>query len=112
MLIDNINRVCESKGTTLTAVLRQTGFSTGSTGNWKTGKTNPRLDILVAIANYLGVSIDELVYGEAHNNELSAEDSEWLSIIHRIPPDKRAIAKAFLETHIVEPEKYKDKKNA
>ena len=62
------------------------------------------------MAEYLGVSLDELVYGETHKNELSDSDREWLDIIAHIPEEKQKMCKDFLRTHMVVPEKYADRK--
>lgn len=109
MFYDNFNDICRSKGTTITGVLKAIGKSTGSTGTWREGKF-PKLDTVMEMAEYLGVSLDELVYGETHKNELSDSDREWLDIIAHIPKEKQKMCKDFLRTHMVVPEKYADRK--
>lgn len=111
MFYDNFISVCQSKKTTVTAVLKAIGKSTGSTGNWSSGKF-PRLDIVMDMAEYLGVSLDELVYGRTTNNALSESDQEWINIIALIPEDKQEMCKDFLRTHMVVPEKFSDQKKA
>ena len=109
MFYDNFNDICRSIGTTITGVLKAIGKSTGSTGTWREGKF-PKLDTVMEMAEYLGVSLDELVYGETHKNELSDSDREWLDIIAHIPEEKQKMCKDFLRTHMVVPEKYADRK--
>lgn len=112
MFYDNFNEVCKDLGTSVTSVLKALGKSTGSTGNWSKGQY-PRLDIVMEMAEYLGVSIDKLVYNrEIPTASISESDSEWLEIISRIPEDKRDMCKDFLRTHMVIPGKYEDKKKA
>ena len=95
MFYDNFNDIFRSKGTTITGVLKAIGKSTGSTGTWREGKF-PKLDTVMEMAEYLGVSLDELVYGETHKNELSDSDREWLDIIAHIPEEKQKMCKDFL----------------
>ncbi len=117
MFYDNFKAACARKGTTITAVLAEIGRASGNTGGWKMGKY-PRLDIVTEIADYLNISLDELVYGlerapsakSAQNNEL---DSEWYEIISQIPEDRQQLCKDFLRTHMVStPAKYADDKRA
>lgn len=62
MFYDNFKAACKRKGTNMTVVLSELGYSTSSTGSWKAGSF-PRLDIAINIANHLEISLDELVYG-------------------------------------------------
>ena len=101
MFYDNFNEVCRQKGTTITGVLKALGKSTGSTGTWREGKF-PKLDTVMEMAEFLGVSLDELVYGKTQFNALSDSEREWL--------EKQKMCKDFLRTHMVVPEKYADRK--
>ena len=58
MFYDNFKAACERKGTTITAVLADIGRASGNTGGWKMGKF-PRLDIVMEIAEYLQISIED-----------------------------------------------------
>lgn len=109
MFYDNFNEVCRQKGTTITGVLKALGKSTGSTGTWREGKF-PKLDTVMEMAEFLGVSLDELVYGKTQFNALSDSEREWLDIIAHIPEKKQKMCKDFLRTHMVVPEKYADRK--
>ena len=42
-------------------VAKEIGLPTSQLSQWKTGKVNPSLDALIAIADYLNVSLDYLV---------------------------------------------------
>lgn len=109
MFYDNFNKACREKGFTLTGLLKILGKSTGSTGSWREGKY-PKLDTVMEMAEYLGVSLDELVYGKTHNIESDPSMQEWLDIISQIPEDKQQTCKDFLRTHMVVPEKYAERK--
>ena len=112
MFYENFRSACARRGTTLTAVLRALHRSTGSTGRWSSG-SYPTLDIVMELANYLNMSIDDLVYGE--NGQESAVDDdrhEWIYIISRIPEDRQQMCKDFLKTPMTVHEKYADRKKA
>lgn len=120
MFYDNFKDACERKGTNISTVLSEIGRASGNTGSWKIGKY-PRMDIVMEMAEYLHISIDELIYGQGQapysitktqDNELNNIDPEWLEIISHIPSDRQQMCKDFLRTHMVLPEKYADDKNA
>ncbi len=113
MFYDNIYKICKDKGTTPTTILKELGYSTGNVTQWKRGSV-PGLELCVAIARHLGVTLDYLVTLSvpAEISGLSPSDQEWLDIISRIPEEKQEMCKDFLRTHMVVPEKYVDQKKA
>ena len=106
-IYDQFRAACKFKRTTLTSVLKAINKSDGSVGAWKAGAF-PRLDIVMDIAEYLDVSLDELCYGigKAKSAMIDENQREWLGIVACIPSDKQDICKEFLKTHAVVPEKY------
>ncbi len=113
MFYDNVCKICDDMGVSPTTVLRELGFSTGNISKWKNGSV-PNVDIALAFARHLGVSLDYLCTLEvgASDSALSPEDRELLDIFARIPEEKKEICKDFLRTHMVIPEKYADRKKA
>ena len=59
MLAERINALCAEKGVTISGVERDLGFGNGTMRKWK--KAMPRLDKLKMVANYFGVTVDELL---------------------------------------------------
>lgn len=112
-IYQNFRNACARRGKTITRVLNDIGKSDGSTGSWKAGKF-PRLDTVMEIADVLDMSLDELCYGPERMRAsiLSRSDLEWLSLLHRVPEDKRELCRDLIATHIAEPEKYVDGKMA
>lgn len=108
MFYDNLKDACREKGTTVTTILKELHMSTGSTGKWKDGSI-PKIDTVMQLSEYLGVSLDRLVYGNSTPVSQSL-DPEWIEIISHIPEEKQQMCKDFLRTHMVVPEKYQDKK--
>lgn len=98
----NFRTACALKGTTLTRVLADLHHSTGMTGSWSKGGS-PRLDVCIEIADYLGIGLDELVFGVSREAaKLNADQTELLGIYSAVPADKHDMCKAFLRTHIAE----------
>lgn len=111
MFYDNIYKICNDKGTTPTTVLKELGFSSGNVSKWKNGSV-PNVEMCLAIAKKLNVSLDYLITleGPVSDSALSDSEREWLDIVAHIPADKQKMCKDFLRTHMVVPEKYADRK--
>jgi len=111
MFYDNIYKICNDKGTTPTTVLKELGFSSGNVSKWKNGSV-PNIEMCLAIARKLNVSLDYLITleGPVSDSALSDSEREWLHIIAHIPENKQEMCKDFLRTHMVVPEKYADQK--
>lgn len=60
MFYDNFKAICNSKGTSPTAVCKAIGLSNATATKWKSG-AHPRADILARLADHLGVSVSDLL---------------------------------------------------
>jgi transcriptional regulator with XRE-family HTH domain len=60
-LYDNFRQLIEKKGITPYRVAKDTKIPTACLSDWKNGKSVPKVDKLVKIADYLGVPLEELV---------------------------------------------------
>jgi transcriptional regulator with XRE-family HTH domain len=60
-MYDNFRHIIEGKGITPYRVAKDTKIPTSTMSDWKNGKSVPKMDKLVKIADYLGVSLEELV---------------------------------------------------
>ena len=71
----SIGQARRKKGLSQTALAKEIGKRTGremdpsQVSDWETGKNLPRLDMLVALAAALEVSVDQLITGEEHGPE-------------------------------------------
>lgn len=63
MLLDNIKREARKKGITITKLEEAAGLSNGTIGKWST--SSPRIDNLRPIADYFGITIDDLLKEES-----------------------------------------------
>ncbi len=80
---ERLHLICKEKNTTLTAVLKELGLSTGNTGAWKKGQL-PKGDALAAIADYLGTSIDYIIYGE-YRDDLDNDEKKLVGLYRQTP---------------------------
>lgn len=59
MLLKNIRKLCQERQTTVAQMEREIGLSNGTISKWAT--SSPTVNNLKAVADYLGVSMDELL---------------------------------------------------
>lgn len=60
MFYEQFRKICKEKNTTVTAVVKVLGLSSGNMTNWKNGR-KPKTEIAMKIANHLGVSVEYLM---------------------------------------------------
>lgn len=58
-----LEMLCKSRGTTITSIANELGFSSSAGTTWKKSKGLPRNSTLKKIADYFGISIEELEDG-------------------------------------------------
>lgn len=78
---------------------------------WKQGNRTPSTEMLLPICEFLGVSIEYLITGRESEDakiHLSNDDSEWLSIIHKLPQSAQLEFKAEMKGYL---KAYHDKIN-
>lgn len=63
MLLDKTNK-------TAYQVAKETGVSTATLSNWKNGNYIPKTDKLKKIADYFGITVDELISEETGDDTL------------------------------------------
>ena len=60
MIYDNIVRFAEEKGLTIQTIEKSCGLSNGIISKWRENN-NPKIDKLVKVARFLGVSVEQLI---------------------------------------------------
>lgn len=60
MLLKNITRICKEKGIAISRLERETGISNGTISRW--GTSSPSVDNVRKVAEYLGTTVDALIY--------------------------------------------------
>ena len=61
MIYENVNRLCEKHGISICALEKACGIGNGTIGRWPNGSAAPRVDKVKAIADYFGVTVDDLL---------------------------------------------------
>jgi transcriptional regulator with XRE-family HTH domain len=80
------------------------GTSPSTINGWRLKNRNPSSDMVIPICDFLGVTPEYLLTGEEKSNDksnyLSAEDREWISMIHDLPPEVRAEIKGEMKGYL------------
>lgn len=62
MIYENVKRLCRAHNLSITVLEKRCGIGNGAIGKWaKRGSSSPRVDTLKAIADYFGVTVDDLL---------------------------------------------------
>lgn len=59
MIFENIMRLCAEKKISIAKLEREAGIGNGTVARW--GESSPRVDSLQKVANYFGITVDELL---------------------------------------------------
>lgn len=59
MLVENIRRLCEENNTTFWSLERELKIGNGVIAKWS--KSSPRVETVQKVADYFGVTVDELL---------------------------------------------------
>lgn len=81
MFYDGLLRLCNERGTSPSAVVKALNLSTGSPTAWKNGRT-PTTNTIQKIANYFGVSKDELLSGSS--SRLHREKGQKIPVLSSV----------------------------
>lgn len=68
LLVDNINKLCGEKKISICALERELEIGNGSIGKWRDQKRSPRLENVKRIADYFGVTVDDLISADQPQN--------------------------------------------
>lgn len=104
--VENAKAICKAKGISVSAACLDAGLSISWLSDIENKSTRPRIDTVFAFAQYLGVTVSELI-GEASSNvsELNTADRELLNAYHRATADDQQAVSLILN-------KYREKENA
>lgn len=91
-LLAHIRKVCAERGTTIAKVEKAIGFNK-VIYNWD--KYTPSVDKVATVADFFGISIDELI-GRS-SPEISASDRQILDLFHMLNEDGQEAALEYLE---------------
>lgn len=58
----NVTRIANERGVSIAKLEREAGIANGAIGKWRT--QTPKVETVAKVAEYFGVTIDELVKGD------------------------------------------------
>lgn len=82
-------------GLTQTQIKELTGISSGNISEIENGNKLPSAPALISLSNILKCSTDWILTGKDSilsneiSSSLSQEDSDWLDLLHELPPEER-----------------------
>lgn len=68
MIFENVKKLCKEHDINIMNLEKACGLGNGTIAAWESG--NPRVDRLKLVADYFGVTIDELMRGDDTNNRV------------------------------------------
>ena len=74
MLLQNIVSLCNERGITLAEAERSSGIAKGTMCRW--GKNTPSVDKVKAVADFFGVTVDELLTDHDTDEEAAADGTD------------------------------------
>ncbi len=75
----NIKKLRLQKGITQETFAKTVNVSRQAISSWETGRTQPDIEMIGTLADALGVSIEELIYGEKRNIKIDNTEKNYVS---------------------------------
>lgn len=92
-LFENVQAMCALKRITIADLERGSGLKESTVTKWKT--TSPSYDKVVSVADFFGITIDELLGRSAPS--LSTADRQILELFHQLNEEGQGAAIAMLQ---------------
>lgn len=102
-LFERVKDLASKQGLNIKNIEINAGFGNGTIRRW--GTSPPSADKLLKVANMLNTTCEYLLTGESRPSVLSAEDIDWLALIHRLPRDAQLEFKGELRGYLKSIEK-------
>ncbi len=100
-LLFTIKMLCKRHGITVAELERKAGLSHSTIARWD--RNAPSIDKVVAVADYFGLSVDELI-GREVQAQISLEDRRILAMFNELNQEGRLAAIKQLEFIAAQPE--------
>ena len=101
--VPNLFKILEERGIKASKLSKDLGVSSGQISDWKSGRSKPNSDTMIALTKYLNVSAEFILgYTDEPNkksapSEESALDNEIMQLFAALPADKQAEAINYLQ---------------
>lgn len=105
-IIEKIQKILDERGITPYKMCKETGIGTATYSSWKTKGTQPQIDKVIKIAEYLEISLDELAgIKKKEKREITKKQEELIDAYEKAPKNIKDIIDTALEP-------YKDNKKS
>ena len=92
-LVEFIRVSCKSQNSSITKMEKDLKFANGTVGKWANGKRYPPKDKLLLVADFLQISIEELM-GEAPKQKEKPNTLDGIEL-EKLSPARRALLEAL-----------------
>lgn len=99
-LMEKLKNIALERGTTLTGLERECGFSNNSIKRW--GKSSPSVDKVIQLAQHLNISLDELLLDKKIVSDHNQESNTLLELYYLLPIEERLKFVHYLEIATLE----------
>lgn len=100
MFYDNFKKLCDERGEKPTPVAQKLGYTSATVVRWKKGAT-PRPAIVQKVADYFGVTPQELLFGNSKTPLVHADEEalneELISRLVSLTPGELKQVDAFVQ---------------
>ena len=103
MVIENICKIMQEKGISAYRMEKDIGIKQATFGTWKKG-TQPTADKLKKIIEYLGVSADEVFFGE--KDGLSPEELDLIKNFRLLEDEEQEMIRKKIEKLLPDQDEY------
>ena len=98
MMCDELKRLRKERGLTQVELAEKLNLSQSTIASWENGKRRPDLDLLPIIADFFGVSVDEIYGQEPHEQTPPpALDDALVDLLVNLPPAQVQRVKDFVQ---------------
>lgn len=100
MFFDRYAELCKAKKVSPKKAAMDMGFSTGTASKWKLRGSTPSGEALAKIAEYFGITVDELLGAESEKSPAAPVDpatAELMEIINKMSDEQRTRALVVLK---------------
>lgn len=98
MMCDELKRLRKERGLTQVELAEKLNLSQSTIASWENGKRRPDLDLLPIIADFFGVSVDEIYGQEPHEQPPPpALDDALVDLLVNLPPNQVQRVKDFVQ---------------
>ena len=97
-ILTNIRQLCVVKRTSIPKIEKALGYGNGSISGWAKAKKRAPQDRVEAVAQFLGVTVDDLLSGDEKRPAEAGQRDELIRLFEAASPELQAAALAVLRS--------------